>query len=252
MRNPLTIRNPLTSASGILNAAVMGAFGISDEHRKYLSSGYRCPSCTVANTTLGVVVTHFYNAEGKRIAQIAGGLLRADTAECPKCNYRWKLYSKSAPAPPVEDAKLELVETDRGEETFGEDRRVIDNTRSSASLTRTITFTKEWSRTCELQSEKAQGASGEFSVGLKDVAGLKIASEQRLRDTYSVSQETKESCSEQVTCNVEPNTKLTVIVRWKRIWQHGYVRVAREGAEIHIPFRVAVGMTFDQEQIEGA
>ena len=32
----------------------------------------------------------------------------------------------------------------------------------------------------------------------------------------------------------------------------GYIRLTRQGAEVRIPFRVAVGMTFDQEQIEGA
>ena len=78
--------------------------------------------------------------------------------------------------------RLEVVETDRSDEMFGEDRRVIDNTRSSASLTRTITFTKEWTRTYEIQTEKAQGSGAEFSLGVKDAAGLKVSSEQKLRN----------------------------------------------------------------------
>jgi hypothetical protein len=41
------------------------------------------------------------------------------------------------------------------------------------------------------------------------------------------------------------------VVRWKRIWQHGYIRLVRQAWKCG-SFRVAVGMTFDQEQIEGA
>ena len=247
------MRNPLTSASGMVNSALMGAFGISEEHKKYLSAGYRCPNCQGANTNLlGALTTHFYNAEGKRLALIAGGAVRGDTAECPKCGYRWKVYGKATVAPPAGDADLEVVESDRSDEVFGEDRRVIDNTRSSGSLTRTITFTKEWTRTYEIQTEKAQGSGAEFTLGVKDVAGIKASSEEKLRNAYSVSHETKETCSEQVSCNVDARTRLTVVVRWKRIWQHGYIRLVRQGTEVRIPFRVAVGMTFGQEQIDGA
>jgi hypothetical protein len=235
-----------------MSAAVMGAFGISDDHKRYLSSGYRCPSCQGPNTNFGgQLTTKFYSADGKKLMLITGGALRGDTAECPKCGYRWKVYGKTAPAPPTGDTELEVVESDRSDEVFGEDRRVIDNTRSSASLTRTITFTKEWTRTYEVQTEKAEGSGAEFSLGVKEAAGLKVSSEEKLRNAYSVSHETKETCSEQVTCNVEARTRLTVVVRWKRIWQHGYIRLVRQGAEVRIPFRVAVGMTFDQEQIEG-
>lgn len=241
------------TVSGMVSSALMGAFGVSDEHKKYLSSGYRCPSCDAANTNfLGMVTTNYYSADGKKIALIGGGAVRGDIAECPKCGYRWKVYAKAAEAPPADDTSLEVVETDRSEEVFGEDRRVIDNTRNSGQTTRTITFTKEWTRSYDIQTEKAEGTGAEFSLGVKDAAELKLSSEQKLRNTYTVSHETQETCSEQVTCTVEPRTRLTVVVRWKRIWQQGHIRMTRSGNEVRIPFRVAVGMTFDQEQIEGA
>jgi hypothetical protein len=247
------MRNPLMTVSGMMGSTLMSAFGISDEHKKYLSSGYRCPSCNASNTNfLGQMTTRFCDAEGKKLMLIAGGAVRGDTAECPKCGYRWKVYGTAPVAGPAADLAMEIVETERSDEMFGEDRRVIDNARSSSSLTRTITFSKEWTRTYEVQSEKAEGGGAEFSLGVKDTAGLKVSSEEKLRSAYNVSQETKETCSEQISYNVEAHTKLTVVVRWKRIWQHGYFRVTRGDAELHIPFRVAVGMTFDQEQIDGA
>ncbi len=192
------------SVPGIMGAAVMGAFGISDEHRKFLSSGYRCPSCNASNTSLlGMLTTNSYSAEGKKLALIAGGAVRGDTAECPKCSHRWKVYDSAVAAPPPGDATMEIVETDRSEEPFGDDHRVIDNTRSSGSLTRTFTFTKVWTKTCDVQTEKAVGAGGEFSLGIKDAAALKVSSEEKLRTTYGVTHEAKETYSEQVTCNVD-------------------------------------------------
>ncbi len=67
---------------------------------------------------------------------------------------------------------------------------------------------------------------------------------------YSVSQDTRETCVEEVSCDVPAHTKLTIVVRWKRIWQHGLVQITQGGLTLRIPFRIAVAMTFDQEQID--
>src|SRR5271165_7283702 len=131
------MQNPLTLVSGKLNSAVMGAFGASEEHKKYLASGYRCPKCAAPNTNIfGTLQTHFYDSDGKRIMLMTGGALRGDTAECPKCLYRWKMYANTPVAPQPGSTDASVVETDRSEEVLGEDRRVIDNARSSSKLTR--------------------------------------------------------------------------------------------------------------------
>jgi len=237
-----------------MNSALLSVAGISEEHKTYLNSGFCCPSCHASNTNmLGSITTAFYAADGRKLPLITGGALRGDTAECPKCRYRWKLYGKSAAAPQTpEETATEVIEAERSEEVFGEDRRVIDNTRSSSPITRAITFTKEWARTYEIQNEKAQGSGGDITLGIKDAAALKLSAEEKLRTAYSASNQTKETCSEQVTCEVGPRTRLTVVVRWKRLWQHGHILLQRTGEEVRVPFRVVVGVTFDQEQIEGS
>lgn len=246
------MRNPLMTVSGRMNSALLSVAGISEEHKRYLTAGYCCPRCNASNTNmLGSITTNFYAADGHKVPLITGGALRGDTAECPKCRYRWKMYGKSDASPMPDETATEVLEAERSEEVFGEDRRVIDNTRSSSPITRGITFTKEWTRTYEIQSEKTQGAGGELSLGLKDTAALKLSAEEKLRTTYSASNQSKETCSEQVTCEVQGRTRLTVVVRWKRLWQHGHILLRRGGDELHVPFRVVVGVTFDQEQIEG-
>jgi hypothetical protein len=223
---------------------------MSEEHQRFLNIS-RCRQCdAVLRTALGIVTANFYAADGRRLTVWSGAAFRADTAECPKCGHRWKMYGGSSVAPPSKIEVLEVTETDRSEEFFGEDRRVIDNSKSSAQLTRNFSFSKEWSKSCHLDVERAQGEGVELSIGAKDTAGVKLSAEEKVRQTYSVSQDAKETCTEEVSCQVEPRAKVTIVVRWKRIWQHGFVEALQDGAPLHIPFRIAVGMTFDQQQIE--
>ncbi len=65
-----------------------------------------------------------------------------------------------------------------------------------------------------------------------------------------MSADTKETSTEDVSCQAPAFRKLTIVVRWKRIWQHGIVVAMRDREPLQIPFRVAVAVTFDQQQIE--
>ena len=58
--------------------------------------------------------------------------------------------------------------------------------------------------------------------------------------------------TEEVSCQVPARTKTTLVVRWKRIWRDvGLVHTEQDGVRLHIPFRVAVALTFDQQQLDG-
>jgi DNA-directed RNA polymerase subunit RPC12/RpoP len=226
------------------------------EHRRYFTNGFRCPRCEVRLlSALGRETAQYFSSDGSRkLGTWEKGLwpikrLGGSTVECPKCGYRWAVLS--ATTPPQTTEALDIVETDRSEEFFGEDRRVIDNSSSSIQVTRNFTFSKEWSKSFSLDFERATTDGLELTVGTKDTAALKLSSEEKLRRTYSLSQETKETVTEEVSCQVPPHTRTTVVVRWKRIWQHGLVHTEQSGVRLRIPFRLAVGLTFDQRQIDG-
>ena len=241
----------LLTVSGSIGSGVMSVFGASEEHRRFMASGYCCQKCGARlMNLLGYMNVRFYAADGRKISQWTGGAVRADIAECPKCGFRWNTYGADAVHEPPPSETMEIIETERSEEFFGEDRRVIDNLRSSATPTRTFSFSKEWSKTFHVEIERAKGEGTDFSLGVKDAAALRMSSEKKLRHTYSVSEDSKESSSEDVSCQVPAHCKLTVVVRWKRIWQHGFVLVTRDALTLRIPFRLAVGVTFDQQQIE--
>jgi DNA-directed RNA polymerase subunit RPC12/RpoP len=241
----------LLDISGSMTSALSGAFGMSEQHRQFLSNGWKCPHCNERlMNAVGVVTANFYAADGSRMSKWAGGGLRADLVECPKCSHRWKMYGDSAAVQPTGTEVIEIIETERREEFFGEDRRVIDNSKNSGSPTRSFSFSKEWSKTFHVEVERAKSGGAELSLGAKDAGALRLSSEEKLRRTYSVSADTKETSTEDVSCQAPAYRKLTVVVRWKRIWQHGIVVAVRDGEPLHIPFRVAVGVTFDQQQIE--
>jgi hypothetical protein len=238
----------LLGISGSVSAAL---FGMSEEHRQVLSSGWKCTHCNERLLNVFAAVTaNFYATDGRKLSQWVGGGLRADLVECPKCGHRWKMYGDAAAVQPATTEVIEIIETARSEEFFGEDRRVIDNSRNSGTPTRSFSFTKEWSKTFHVEVERAKTGGTELNLGAKDTVALRLSSEEKLRRTYSVSADTKETSTEEVSCQVPAYRKLTVVVRWKRIWQHGIMVGTRDGVPLHVPFRVAVGVTFDQQQIE--
>jgi hypothetical protein len=56
----------------------------------------------------------------------------------------------------------------------------------------------------------------------------------------------REEFAEEIGITVERGTALAIVLAWKRLWQHGVVHVLSQGRQVDVPFRVAVGITFDQ------
>jgi hypothetical protein len=235
---------------GALNSTTAKLIGMSEEHQQFFATGWKCPGCGARLVNAIGITMNLYGPDGRRLSVWAGGGRRAETAECPKCGHRWKVYGASSITPPSGIEVLEIVETERSEEFLGEDRRVIDNSKCSTSLTRRMSFSKEWSKSCHIDFEQTQSEGSALSIGAKDMIGLKLSSEEKMRRAYSVSQDTKETCTEEISCEVAAYKKLTIAVHWKRIWQHGFIHAAQNVTRLQIPFRVAVGMTFDQQQID--
>jgi hypothetical protein len=142
-----------------------------------------------------------------------------------------------------------VVEGSRYEVPLGEESRTVDNSKSSSPTTRVVRLTREWARTCTVDVERDMTVRG--SAGLRiGVLDLKAEAERMLRTTYSVTSEERETFAEEVTLNVAKRTKSEIIFFWKEIRQKGIVRISGAGFEARVPYEVAVGLTFDQQQID--
>ena len=140
---------------------------------------------------------------------------------------------------------LDATEMHRSEEPIGIENRRIDNTSGAARLTRTMRVTREWSRTVSLDLDSSRGVSAEARVGPAWLA-LRTSVEQTLSRTYTASVNHREEFAEELSVEVEPGASVTIVLAWKRLWQHGVAHVLFQGRQVEVPFQVAVGVTFDQ------
>ena len=176
--------------------------------------------------------------------------LLAVTAECPKCQARWPVFSGGKPRAVPTAPSVQITETHRTEEEFGSEQRRIDNLKSSVELERRLTVTKEWMKSLSIEEERTSTKSTAVQLGLEDIGHVRQASEKALRSKYNVSEDTRETYVEDLLFRVPGRISLVVVLNWKRIWQHGTIRVSWADRTIEVPFRTAVGVTFDQVQMD--
>jgi DNA-directed RNA polymerase subunit RPC12/RpoP len=240
------MKDELLGAMGSVAGFQGKLLGLSDEFRQFYTSGYRCLRCnTRLLNILGQLTVDFYANNGEKMSMWQLAPLRADIAQCPKCGYRWPTRKGEARSKPT------VFETERIEEGIGSDARIIDNSRSAVTLTRTFSISKEWSKSYSIEYEKATVKSGGLNVGLDEMSGLTASFEETVRERFSITRESKEIYTEEIQIQVPASKKLSVIFDWKRVWQLGYLQFYDlNNRESKVPFRVVVGITFDQRQID--
>jgi hypothetical protein len=261
----MNIFDAYSKLMGSMDAVVgRSVYKFSKDHRIFCASGYKCSSCCKSALGLTSPRLNYYSGDGKQLSLIAhstdlflykstlGFTPSVELVECQKCGFRWSIYEKNQSSIP--EQKLEfsgIIETDRSEEIVGVDRRLIDNSKSSSRLTRKFSINREWSKVYSIEYEKAQVNGIELGVGVSEAVSVKATSEESIRKKYFTTEESREICSEEVEVEIPASTKLNLAFQWKRIWQHGFILLRNEhNEESRIPFRVVVGITFDQSQID--
>ena len=243
---------------------------LSKEHEMVYSK-MKCPLCGQAP-----IVPKYFDQNDKQIpfgtAYSKMDLLAV--AECPKCHQRWSVFSGAKAGivrqrmgeitMKVAESKtsqidiknldikhLKVVETERVEEHFGSEERLIDNSKSGITITREFTMSKEWSQSYVIDYDKTTSFGGEIGGNLFSLGTFKSTFQRSIKDHYSISEGTKLTYSEKINLQIKEKTKLRVIFQWKRLWQHGFLQIlTKNEEELEIPFRVTIGVTFDQVQID--
>ena len=154
--------------------------------------------------------------------------------------------SASRPAMP---ATYTVIEGSRYEVPLGEETRIIDNSRSSSSTLRVVRLVREWVRTCSVDVTNITTIRGSTGLDIH-VVNLKAEAERALNKRYSNVTEERETFAEEVTLNILEHTKSRIVFSWKEIRQKGIVQARGSHFEMHIPYEIVVGVTFDQQQID--
>lgn len=206
-----------------------------------------CPFCGARQYG----IPRLYKADGTPIGFWDNAALR----ECRHCHQKYPRRVRNAdslfPSSPQVVGILDVVEVDRTEEPLGEEIRTIDNSASDITVTRVLRATKDWMQSYSVEAERARVTGQGLEIGPKEVGTFKANAEETLRRKYSLSNEVRQTFSEEIGLTVPARTKIRLTIQWKRIWQRGFVRI-QHGPDrvIEVPFQMAVGLTFDQSQVD--
>lgn len=139
--------------------------------------------------------------------------------------------------------------------SIGFDDYTRDNSSSSIEMTSTIRISRRWLQKLEFHWEKAVTRSTTGSIHLSSkYVGSQVEQklEKSLRSTLGISSEVEQLLEQTVEVVIPAGRRLTVRLHWKEIWQEGNIEARLpDGTHIDVPYRAAVDIAFDQENIEG-
>lgn len=98
---------------------------------------------------------------------------RSLTIRCHACQHSWPLFQgESSPSETPGNIDLMVSETNRLSEPFGTEERVVDNSKSSTSLTRTFTLSREWTKSLVIEAERALTTSSGATIVYESVRSV--------------------------------------------------------------------------------
>ena len=153
----------------------------------------------------------------------------------------------------LKGSKWHVVSTDRlqlGEEILGEERRSVDNSQSGTVVTRSFVVSKEQSQSYSVEHEKAFSREfhGDLTVA---IVSLGLAANEVVRNTYSISETSKFTITEEIRVDIPARQSVIIVVVWKQKLELGRVLLRNQhGIMVEVPYRVATGITFDVKPIE--
>jgi hypothetical protein len=191
-------------------------------------------------------------ADGRRIPSIVPYSVMPTTAQavCKRCEARWPVFGSGVTvyrAPQsLQEPSVVATETLRYSEYIGDDEHIIDGTNSAIATRTTVRAARGWRQAYSLNVENAQTRTIEGGTGSLLPVSLRGLLEKAITETYSLNVENDNQFEQEVDVEVPPRTMLTLTLRWKRIWQGGLLSVAFDERTVEVPYRVAVGVSFDQ------
>jgi hypothetical protein len=220
-------------------------FGLSPEQARFAKTS-RCPN---GDFLLGTLV--LVDGAGEPISVVTPYFVmdRSAVAKCPRCGATWAVFGDGQPAkmPHGPWSVKAINETERFERQIGVDQQIIDASGVSSDVTQKLTFSRHWTQTIDVESEKSHTTSLGGKISLGDVLSLEASVEQAVRDTYGISSETGRTNTQEVQVTVKAGKRLQISLHWKIISQAGTVELEQSGVgSILVPFVCAADLSFDQ------
>lgn len=161
------------------------------------------------------------------------GLVRGDGPTPSERTVDWARY------------RIEILDTKLTTEPAGQTEHVEDNSRSDGSSVRRSTVENEYVQTIVIGADttETRGFAATLGVGWLTVAA-KV--ENAVTSRWSIEQGRHQKVKEEVELYVPARTRITVVVHWKIIWQHGHARISGPAGSVDVPFRFIHSLNFDR------
>jgi hypothetical protein len=170
--------------------------------------------------------------------------------KCAQCNGEWTVFIHDTSV-----VVIGLTNIRRTAVSMGHDDSVRDNRTGTETMIATIKVTRRWLQKVEISWEEAKATSTTERIQLSfKYAGTEVEHriEQSLKSNLSLSSETEQVLEQTLQVPIPARSRLTIRMHWKQIWQEGEIAVQfSDGATVQIPYRAAVDLAFDQENIPG-
>ena len=153
---------------------------------------------------------------------------RPVVARCKHCEQTWPIFADQDGGATGPEPTVEIVETEQTAERFRVDTMCLDNRGGTSPLRRSVTKSQEWSRSYEISDEESKTSEKNLSIPLTG-GTLGLKAERAVKSSYSVTEDKKAVLTDTFDFEVPPNTLREVSFIYKRIWQHGLVRVEEAG-----------------------
>jgi hypothetical protein len=212
--------------------------------QRYWDKHTKCPRCK-----RWIIYTVTYEPGG-RVRRIRNPKHPAALVECPRCHDRWFFFQQ-----PVE---IEFLEGEQSSTIAHTEEIELDNSRGTSPLLRTRTISEEWTHTYEVEREETNTTGLKAGLGIEHGPNLEVTAEQAIKERYSISDQKKETYSEELSFEVPPGVRRNVRVTFKEVWEQGRVRLALpstardfesdEVTKVELPFRVVVDVVMDVAQ----
>jgi hypothetical protein len=135
----------------------------------------------------------------------------------------------------------------RDEIPIGSERRSVENP-TAGKVERTVTISKDWSRSVSIEERTVTTTSVALSYG--KTVNLKTDAKREVSKAYNISESSAEHISDNLKVEVPPFTTIHIILKWKQLWERGtisFTELSGKGETITMPFSVLVDVIYDAE-----
>jgi len=143
---------------------------------------------------------------------------------------------------------IELIETRRVEEYTSEDFRVNDNRRGTTPFLRKMAVSKKVVKTSTFERNLITQFGLKANIGIQAVTSIEASLQLSINSKYIDATQTEISRSDELPLEAPANTRRTLVIKWKNIWQEGIAKIiGQSGQFTEVPYRVLVEIDFDTE-----